>query len=272
MRVSLKVSLLASLLAAPLTLLPLAPAAAQVAAPIPDQATPVTPPQAPEGKVILTERAEIRVRLKAELKSGRNKKDEEVPFEVAQDVFGPGRTLLIAAGTPAYGKVTDSKRRGMFGKPGKLGFTCDYVLAPDGTHIPLRSDPLGGRGKNNQTAAIATTLFLTVFGAFVNGKDVTVPKDKEFPMYIAATTTVTSPGAATTPVVLTPASVPAKSLFLMKNGKEIIGVLVSFDGAAYTVSTDQGTKTISAKDVKTVYPLAAAPAAASAIPSVPVKS
>ncbi len=95
----------------------------------------------PSGKVSIPEGTAVHLALLKDLKSGGSKGGEDVPFEVSQDVYGPGHVLLIAANTPAYGKIQESSRRGIFGKAGKLKFTIDYILAPDKTHIPLRSDP-----------------------------------------------------------------------------------------------------------------------------------
>ena len=215
------------------------------------------------GKVVLPERTEVRLRLNTELKSGANKEGEEVPFVVDSDVYGPGHVLMIMQGTAAYGKVTQSSRRGMFGKAGKLNFTCDYILTPDGTHIPLRSDPLGQNGHSNTGAMIATTLLFSVAGVFINGKDVTVHKGQVFTMYINENTPVTPPAVAgPVPLVAVPVAAPApapaapgKSLFTLKSGEQIVGAMNGFDGVTYTVTTDSGVKKIAASSVKSIYAL-----------------
>jgi len=211
------------------------------------------------GTVEVPERTEIKVELQQDLKSGANKTGEEVPYKLAQDVYGPGHVLLIPAGTMAFGKITKSSRRGMFGKAGKLEFSCDYVQIGDGKHLPLRSDPLGGSGHGNAGAVIATALFLSVFGVFVNGRDITVHKGQTFPMYVDKPTIIPAPvvaGAA--PVAAAPISAgPSKSLFTMKNGDQITGSISSFDGKTYEINTDNGSKTIASDDVKSIYALAA---------------
>lgn len=249
----------ATLLAAMTVGLCLPPGLARAQAPV------VVPAAAPPGKVVVPERTEVKLTLREELKSGSSKKDQEVPFTVAQDVYGPGRVLLIAAGTPAYGKVTESRRRGMFGKPGKLNFTCEYVQTADGTKIPLRSESQGVSGKDNQTASIATAILFAPVALFMNGRDVTVKKGQEFTMYVNDNTVIAPPyvapdtAAATAPAPAppTPVAAPGKTLFLLKNGKDIIGTLASFDGSVYTVSTDGGTRTIKASEIKSIHALAA---------------
>lgn len=207
-------------------------------------------------KVTIPERTEVKLSLKKELKSGDVKEGAEVPFEVVRDVLGSKNELLIRAGTPAYGKVTESKRRGILGKPGKLNFTCDYIRVADGTRIPLRSQSLASKGKDNQTAAIATAVFLAPIAIFMNGKDVTMKEGTEFAMFIDANTTVPNPANAPSGGgAAGGGSSAGKSVFLLNDGTVIVGALVSFNGASYVVTTDNGEKTLKVSDVKSVTPI-----------------
>lgn len=142
------------------------------------------PTVVPDGKILIPEGTPVHFSLLKELKSGGNKAGEEVPFEVAKDVYGPGHVLLLTADTPAFGKILQSNRRGMFGQSGKLKFSIDYILAPDKTHIPLRADAQLVRGRDNRGAAIATAVLFSVLGVFINGHDVTVSKGQDFAMYV----------------------------------------------------------------------------------------
>ena len=210
------------------------------------------------GKADIPEGTQVHVSLLKDLKSGGNKAGEEVPFEVGRDIYGPGHVLLIAADTPAFGKIIESSRRGMFGKSGKLKFSIDYILAPDKTHIPLRADPQLVRGRDNRTTAIATAILLAPVAIFINGKDVSANKGQDFVMYVDADTLIQSPMAAAstdTPALVT----TAQSLFLLTDGTQVQGTLTSFDGSIYTVATSQGTHTLKAADVKSVYALAPTP-------------
>lgn len=219
------------------------------------------PAFAQDGKVTIPERTEVRLSLRQDLKSGASKEGSEVPFEVNRDVYGPNNQLLIRAGTPAYGKVVESKRRGIFGKSGKLNFTCDYIRLADGTRIPLRSESLRKAGKDNQGAAIATGLLLAPLGFFINGKDVEVKTGTEYTMYVDGNTTVPDPAKA----VSAPASGgdnnggttagAGKSVFLLNDGTVIVGALGSFDGTTYTIKTDEGEKSVKAADVKSITPI-----------------
>jgi len=223
---------------------------AQAAAPL----APSSPAAGPAtgGKIVLPERTEVRMRLNEDLKSGANKEGEEVPFSVASDVYGPGHVLLIPAGASAYGKVTKSSRRNFFGKPGKLAFTCEYVLAADGTHVPLRSNPLEQEGSSNAGAALGIAVFVNPLFLLMNGKDVTVHKGEEFTVYVNENTPLTPPFNAAAPAA-TPAI--SKSLFTLKSGEQVVGVMTSFDGTTYIVAADKGARKITAANIKSIYSL-----------------
>ena len=77
------------------------------AAPVAPASLPA-PAALPSDKVLVPEGTQIHFSLLKDLKSGGNKAGEDVPFEVSKDVYGPGRVLLIAASTPAYGKIQKS--------------------------------------------------------------------------------------------------------------------------------------------------------------------
>lgn len=134
--------------------------------------------------VKLAERTPIKVALMETLISGNAKVGQEVQFEVREDIYGPNRELLVLKGAQAYGEVTVSKKRGMFGKSGKLEFTCAYAKAVDGTKVSVRSSEMKKSGKGNSGTVIATALFLSVLGVFINGRDVKVDKGQEFTVYV----------------------------------------------------------------------------------------
>lgn len=233
------------------------PCLAQTTAPVVGTAIVV-----PAGEVDIPEGTQVHVSLLKNLKSGGNKAGEEVPFEVAKDVYGPGRVLLIAADTLAFGKIVESSRRGMFGKSGKLKFSIDYILAADKTHIPLRADAQIIRGRDNRTASIATAILLAPVAIFINGKDVSANKGQDFVMYVNTDILVQSPLTMASPSTIPATVVPAiaaqtaQSLFLLTDGTQVQGSLTSFDGSQYTVATSQGTRILKASDIKSVYALA----------------
>ena len=201
------------------------------------------------GSITIPDGTPVHLSLLKELKSGGNKAGEEVPFEVSRDVYSTSHTLLIAADTPAFGKILQSNRRGMFGQSGKLKFSIDYIVGPNKSHIFLRSNAQLVRGGDNRGAAIATAVLFSVLGAFINGKDVTVPKGQDFLMYVdnANAAPPTLPDSVPVESIAPPAEAHApataaapQSLFTFANGAQTVGTLLGFDGSVYTVSTPKG--------------------------------
>lgn len=222
----------------------------------------------PAASVTVPDGTEVHLALMKDLKSGGSKAGEDVPFEVCQDVYSPRRVLLIPADTPAFGKILQSSRRGMFGKGGKLKYTIDYILMPDKTRVPLRSSPQLLRGSDNRTASIATAILLTPLSLFINGRDVSANKGQQYTMYVAAPATPALPPAAPPPVraasvaVPMPVAAPPQSQFTFLNGSQATGNLISFDGSVYTVSTPKGMRRFRAAGIKSIQALGSVAATA----------
>jgi len=140
--------------------------------------------------VKLPENTPVKVKILEEIKSGVSKVGQEIQFEVSEDVPGPNNIVLIAKKSKAFGKITDSRKRGMFGKQGKLNFTCDYTLAVDGTKVSLRSTEKRGYGKDNAGSIAATALLTGVFGVFIQGKDIVIQKGMEINLFVNAEATI----------------------------------------------------------------------------------
>lgn len=141
--------------------------------------------------VKLAERTRIKVAILEGLSSSNAKKNEEVRYEVVEDVLGPNREILVAKGAMALGTVTRASHRGIFGKPGKLNISIDFVRAVDDTKVPLRAnEDMSKRGKNNSTGAAAATILVAPLGLLINGRDVSIKKGTEFVIYVSADTQV----------------------------------------------------------------------------------
>lgn len=230
-------------------------------------------------KVVLTEGTEVKLSLLKELKSGGQKVGEIIPFEVERDVYSPfpSHVLLLPAGTPAFGHVTHSSRRGMLGKPGKLDFTCDYVRALDGVHVPLRADKASNRGRSNAGANVVAVLLFAPGYLLINGRDISVHKGTEFVAFSDEAVAITDPrgpGALTadtpqtiaSPVMAAAVSASqTKTLFTMKDGTQLVGALAGSDGTVYMITTATGSQNINVADVASMHALAALPAAPTAV-------
>lgn len=143
-------------------------AAAPIAAPV--VAAPVV-----ISRVELPSGTKLQLELADDISSNKAQIGQEVVYFVKEAVAAPDGKVLVQKGARATGKVTTAKGARSFGRKGKLEFTVEEVVAADGSKIPLRSS-LSKSGKGRGGTMVAVTALVTVFGVFIKGKNVTVPK------------------------------------------------------------------------------------------------
>src|SRR5687767_2621096 len=118
------------------------------------------------GASTLQDGTPLTVVLKETVRGGRVAAGSPVSLSVASDVLAPnGRDVILRAGTPAYGVVSESGGAGAFGRSGKLKITCDYVAGADGVRIPLRPASKNGaiRSSGRSSTSAATITGVLVF-------------------------------------------------------------------------------------------------------------
>ncbi len=142
--------------------------------------------------VTLKEGTPVLLTTTEKLISGRIPEGSTIRYKVARDVVGSGNNIVIAYGSFAQGKITRSRRRGMFGKAGQLEFTVDTAEAVDGTPIPLRAMQEAS-GKGNKNEVIVSALLLTVLAVFVHGRDIEIPEGTEITAYVDHDTVIAQP-------------------------------------------------------------------------------
>jgi hypothetical protein len=124
--------------------------AAPVAAALQGAQPPTPAPDVPRGLRFL-------VTLDAKLQSGKGKAGDTVRYMVAQDVLSPdGKTVLIARGTPAIGTLVETRGAGMYGRPGKLAFTCDALPSGQYSQVGLRLVGAGDKTGDRTAERIIT--------------------------------------------------------------------------------------------------------------------
>lgn len=128
----------------------------------------------------------IKIKLTSPLDTKTNRAGDIVNFQVAEDVFADG-LLVIPQGAAGQGKVLKVEPRKNFGRDAKIEVSFDTVQAIDGSMLKT---VLGDKAKK-ETQSLATAAGASVAGmiilgpigvvggAFVNGKDVTIPAGSE---------------------------------------------------------------------------------------------
>lgn len=171
-----------------------APAAPQQAAPAEAAPMVVAPPSA-AGNAVLPQGTSIRLRTLAELHSQNNRTGERFDLEVAEDVMLNG-VVVIPRGSPATGEITRVRRRGMWGRSGRLETRLLSVRA-NGMTVPIRGT-VAERGDTGTAGVVASIAVLPIAGFFVTGTSAVLPVGTGF----------TGATEADTPLVL-PAGTPA---------------------------------------------------------------
>lgn len=129
--------------------------------------------------------------------------NDRVRLEVAEPVM-VGSTVVIPAGSPAVGELTEVRNKGMWGKSGRL---IGRVLSVSANGRTIRlSGTFDSKGGSGAGAAIATSaIVFAPAGFFMTGKSATMPAgtvvrgfiDEDVPFQMAA-------GAAPAPMTVAP--------------------------------------------------------------------
>ena len=107
-----------------------------------------------------------------ELNSNDAKVGDRFDLEVTEDVKLNGVTV-IEAGTRGVGEVTLAKKKGMWGKSGKLETRLLHLEVGD-EKIRI-SGRAGGQGKTGTAGVVASLAVVPIAGFFVTGTTATIP-------------------------------------------------------------------------------------------------
>lgn len=121
---------------------------------------------------VLARGTEIRMETVRELNSNDAKVGDRFDLEVTEDVKLSGKSV-IKAGTRGVGEVTVAKRKGMWGKSGKLETRLLYLEVGD-QRIRI-SGSAGGQGKTGTTGVVASLAVVPIAGFFVTGTSAIIP-------------------------------------------------------------------------------------------------
>lgn len=146
--------------------------------------------------LVLTEGTPIRVRNVEQISSKDAQVGDPVSFEVDEDVDVDGQ-VVIAAGTPAYGEVTEAAKNGRIGKGGKLRIEVSYIKLPDRRLRTRGQRENAGDGKGGNT--IVTTALLGPLGLLWKGKNAVIKPRTLLTTYVSSDTPVVAVPAATLP-------------------------------------------------------------------------
>lgn len=195
--------------------------AALCSAPLLAQTAPLVigQPAAEANTPVLREGTEIRLATITELGSKHSKVGQRFDLEVTDPVMLEGQ-VVIPAGARAVGEVTRVKKKGMWGKSGKVDVQLLYVKVGDRqVRITGNADD---KGKAGTAGVVASLVVIPVAGFFVTGTSAVIPPrtpvtgylDEDIPVVFAGKPTgpapVVIPAAEPVPAVaVTQAAAPA---------------------------------------------------------------
>ncbi len=143
--------------------------------------------QSPEmNEVTLFPDTLVRIKMITPLDTRQNREGDAFTFEASEDVYVNG-VLVIAKGAVGEGKILKVQQARNFGRDAKLDLSFDTLQAFDGTEVQtFLGDKAKEETKSLAKAAGATVAGLIVLGpvgvvggAFIHGKDVTIPAGAE---------------------------------------------------------------------------------------------
>jgi len=134
--------------------------------------------------VKLQEGTAVRLTLLDGLSSGRNKEGDTVSLKVSDDILAEdNKTVLIKAGTPAWGAVSLLQPRGMVGQKGEIAFIVQGTKTVDGKKVQLRAN-LDRQGNAKLGTIVALSLIVSPLFLLMKGKDAQIPTGASVTAYV----------------------------------------------------------------------------------------
>ena len=138
-------------------------------------------------RIFLREDSIIKVRLLDTLDSRTAKRGDTFRYVVLTDVVCRDRKI-IREGTAGTGKVLDVRRRSTWGRSGRVTCGFSFVSTVNGTRVRLamtrrareRNEAEGYAAGASLIGLMALGPLGLVGGAFIKGRDVTIPSDSVF--------------------------------------------------------------------------------------------
>jgi hypothetical protein len=192
-----------------------AAAAAQTAspeAPVLPAPAPAIQPAAPQAAIIsaptqnvLRAGTEVPLRMEESLDSNNKalREGQQVRMSVASDVR-LGNLVVIPAGSPATGEITDLRRKGMWGKSGRI--TARVLNVRVGDRLIRLTGTFDDKGVTGTAGVVAAIAFVPIAGFFMTGTSAKIPSGGGVKGFLDEDLTVAMPQP--TPLAIAPAPAP----------------------------------------------------------------
>jgi len=168
-------------------------------------------PTAWADQIVLAEGTPVQLKFRDTVSSGKNQPGDTINLVVLEDILADdGKTVLVKAGSAAWGTVADCKKRGMIGSKGELAISIDGTKAIDGKKIPLRAN-ISREGQSRLGATVALSLIVTPLFLLMKGKDAKMLANVRVSAFVDRDTLIT---ANPTPEIQTATTDAAPTIML----------------------------------------------------------
>lgn len=181
-----------------------AAAAAQAIAPQSGAAIARAAPQAvilaPATGTVLRAGTEVPLRLEEGLDSNDKtlREGQQFRMSVANDVR-LGNLVVIPAGSPATGEITDLRRKGMWGKSGRI--VARVLSVRVGDRLIRLTGNFDDKGVTGTAGVVAAVAFVPIAGFFMTGTSAKLPAGGGVKAFLDEDLTVAIPSAPLLPSV-----------------------------------------------------------------------
>lgn len=149
-----------------------------VIAPMATQQAPLVIEQAPqpqEAGNVLKQGTPIHLATDTEMNSQDNRAGDRIDLRVLDAVSLNGHTV-IPVGTRGVGEITLARKKGMWGKSGRLEFRPLYLVL-GGRQIPISTHSnTKEKGETGTAGVVASIVVLPLAGFFVTGTSARIPR------------------------------------------------------------------------------------------------
>jgi len=177
------------------------PAPAATVAPAAPQAVIVSP----AGGNVLRAGTEVPLRLEEGLDSNDKtiREGEQFHLTVANDVM-LGNMVVIPAGSPATGEITDLRRKGMWGKSGHISARVLNVRVGD--RLIRLTGNFDEKGTTGTAGVVTAVVFVPIAGFFMTGTSAKIPAGAGVKAFLDEDLTIAAPQAAPAPAAASAAA------------------------------------------------------------------
>ncbi|MEO7564078.1 MAG: hypothetical protein ABIR63_08620 [Sphingomicrobium sp.] len=128
----------------------------------------------PQGGTVLRAGTEVALRVEESLDSNNKSLREGQQFRmtVANDMM-LGNQVVIPAGSPATGEITELRRKGMWGKSGRIN--ARVLNARVGDRLIRLTGTFDDKGITGTAGVVGAIVFVPIAGFFVTGTSAKIP-------------------------------------------------------------------------------------------------